>query len=90
MTALVALFEMAAERCGSTKLDARHDASLCCCVHEKVLATGPFVFLLGADVGPGFSSTPTGGIQISASGSFVATGIYHANSCLSVVVPVRI
>jgi hypothetical protein len=58
-------------------------------LHEKVLATGPFAFLLGADIGPGFSSTPAGGIQISATGSFVATAIYHANSWLSVVVPVR-
>src|SRR5436190_9398878 len=29
MAALITLFQMAAERCGSTKLDGRHDASLC-------------------------------------------------------------
>src|ERR1035441_10668517 len=58
-------------------------------IHEKILATGPFVFLLGADIGPGFSSTPAGGISVSATGSFVATGVVHINSWLSAVVPIR-
>ena len=58
-------------------------------VHERVLATGPFVFLLGADVGPGFSSEPAGGITVSATGSFVATTVYKVNNFMSVVVPIR-
>ncbi|MGA3015946.1 MAG: hypothetical protein ABSF62_02420 [Bryobacteraceae bacterium] len=57
-------------------------------VHEKILATGKFRFLLGGDIGPGFSSTASG-ISVSATGSFVATGLYRVNNWLSVVVPVR-
>jgi hypothetical protein len=58
-------------------------------VHEKILATGNFRFLLGGDVGPGFSSTATGGITVSATGSFVATFLYRINKYISIVAPVR-
>jgi hypothetical protein len=58
-------------------------------LHEKLLSTGNFTFLLGGDVGPGFSSTATTGINVSFTGSFVATTIYKVNQCLSVVAPIR-
>jgi hypothetical protein len=58
-------------------------------IHEKLLATGPWVFLLGADVGPGFSSTSTSGISLSATGSFVFTTVYKVNSFMNIVVPIR-
>jgi hypothetical protein len=57
-------------------------------VHEKLLSTGKFVFLLGGDIGPGFS-TSTSGIAVSATGSFVATCLYRVNSWMNVVVPIR-
>jgi hypothetical protein len=58
-------------------------------IHEKLISTGKFTFLLGADVGPGFSSTPAGGIAVSATGSFVATALYKVNKVFSIVAPVR-
>ena len=58
-------------------------------LHEKLLSTGKFTFLLGGDIGPGFSSTGTSGITVSATGSFVATCLYRVNSWMNVVVPIR-
>ena len=58
-------------------------------LHEKLLATGKFVFLLGADVGPGFSSSPTSGISLSATGSFVFTTVYRVKPYMSIVIPIR-
>jgi hypothetical protein len=59
-------------------------------VHEKLLATGPWVFLVGADIGPGFSQPSGGGaINVNIASSFVATTVYRARPWLSVVVPVR-
>ena len=58
-------------------------------IHEKVLSTGKFTFLLGADLGPGFSSSTGGGIAVSFTGSFVATAVYHANKYMSFVAPFR-
>ena len=42
MAALIALFQMAAERCGSTKLDGCHDASLCCGHRRAMLVSISF------------------------------------------------
>ena len=58
-------------------------------IHYKILSTGNWHFLLGADVGPGFSSTATSGISVSMTSSFVATALYRINKMFSVVVPVR-
>ena len=47
MAAPIALFEMTAERCGSTKLDGRHDASLCS-GHRRAMLV-PIVFPVMAE-----------------------------------------
>jgi len=58
-------------------------------VSEKLLCTGPFCVYVGADIGPGFSSTPAGGVSISATGSFSVITRVRLNSWLSFVTPVR-
>jgi hypothetical protein len=58
-------------------------------VHKDILDTGRFSFLLGGDVGPGFSQGQPTGISISLSTSFVATAVYQINPTFSLFVPVR-
>ena len=58
-------------------------------VHEDLLNTGRFSFLLGGDVGPGFSQAQPSGINVNLSTSFVATTLYQINPTFSLIVPVR-
>ena len=58
-------------------------------VHKDILDTGRFSFLLGGDVGPGFSQQQPTGISIDLSTSFVATALYQINPTFSLIVPVR-
>jgi hypothetical protein len=58
-------------------------------VHKDLLDTGRFAFLLGGDVGPGFSQDQPTGINISLSTSFVATVLYQINPTFSFILPVR-
>ena len=58
-------------------------------VHKDILDTGRFSFLLGGDVGPGFSQAQPTGISIDLSTSFVATALYQINPTFSVIAPVR-
>ena len=57
--------------------------------HKDLLDTGRFSFLLGGDVGPGFSQAQPTGIAVSLSGSFVATTLYQINPTFSFILPVR-
>jgi hypothetical protein len=59
------------------------------CIDEKLIATGKFRMYLGVCGGPSFASTQTGGISISATGSFKAVMTYRLNPWMSLVVPVR-
>ena len=58
-------------------------------VHKDILDTGRLSFLLGGDVGPGFSQAQPTGININLSTSFVATVMYQLNPTFSLIVPVR-
>ena len=58
-------------------------------IHKDLIDTGRFSFLLGGDVGPGFSQQQPTGISIDLSMSFVATALYQINPTFSVIVPVR-
>lgn len=57
--------------------------------HKDLLDTGHLSFLLGGDVGPGFSQAQPTGIAVSLSGSFVATTLYQINPTFSFILPVR-
>lgn len=57
--------------------------------HKSLLATGRWTFLVGGDVGPGFTQDEPSGIAVSLSSSFVATAHYQINSMFGAVVPVR-
>ena len=58
-------------------------------VHKDILDTGRFSFLLGGDVGPGFSQGQPSGIALSFSSSFVATALYQINPTFILIAPVR-
>ena len=58
-------------------------------IHKDILDTGRFSFLLGGDVGPGFSQAQPTGINVSLSTSFVATVLYQVNPTISAIAPVR-
>jgi hypothetical protein len=58
-------------------------------VHKDILDTGRFSFLLGGDVGPGFSQGQPSGIALNLSSSFVATVLYQINPTFSLIAPVR-
>ena len=57
--------------------------------HKDLFDTGRFSFLLGADVGPSFSSAQPSGINIDFSTSFIATGVYQLTPTFSLIVPLR-
>ena len=59
------------------------------CLDEKLIASGKFRLFAGVCGGPGFSSTATGGISVSATGSFKVVTMYRLNSFLNLLVPVR-
>lgn len=58
-------------------------------LHKDLLDSGRFSFLLGGDLGPGFSQGIPSGISVSLSGSFVSTIVYHASELIGIVLPVR-
>ena len=57
--------------------------------HKALFHSGRLTFLLGGDVGPGFSQAQPSGINVDFSGSFVATGLYQISRGFSMIVPVR-
>ena len=57
--------------------------------HKSVITAGRWAFLLGGDVGPGFSSAQPTGINITLSSSFIATTVYQITPRFSTIVPVR-
>ena len=57
--------------------------------HKDLLDTGRLSFLLGGDVGPGFSQAQPTGISVNLSASFVMTTLYQVNPTFSVVFPIR-
>jgi hypothetical protein len=57
--------------------------------HKDIVDTGRLSFLLGGDVGPSFSQSPSAGFNINFSSSFVATAIYQVTPVFSFIVPVR-
>ena len=58
-------------------------------VHKSLLTTGRFTFLLGADIGPSFSSAQPSGVNINFSSSFVATTVVQITPVISFVAPER-
>jgi len=58
-------------------------------LHKDVFDTGRFSFLVGGDVGPGFSQAQPTGINVSLSASFIATPIYQISPAVSFILPVR-
>lgn len=58
-------------------------------VHRSVLSSGRLTFLLGGDLGPGFSQGQPSGISVSVDGSFVVTALYRLSNAFSVIAPVR-
>jgi len=57
--------------------------------HRDLLDTSRWSFLLGGDVGPGFSQAQPSGINVSLSGSFVATAVCQVTPALSTMFAAR-
>lgn len=58
-------------------------------VHYRALTSGKATFLLGGDLGPGFSQGDPSGIKISLTSSFVATMAYQITPKFYAMVPIR-
>ena len=58
-------------------------------LHKSLLTTGRWMFLLGGDVGPSFSSAQPSGININFSSSFVFTAVLQLTPVVSIVAPER-
>lgn len=60
-------------------------------IHKQVVATGKFIGLIGADIGPTFSQ-PSGvatGINVSFSSSFIATAYFQVSRAIGIILPFR-
>jgi hypothetical protein len=58
-------------------------------MHKSLLTTGRWMFLLGGDVGPSFSSAQPSGMNVNFSSSFVVTTIVQLTPVVSFVAPER-
>lgn len=58
-------------------------------IHYRLLDTGNGTFLVGGDLGPGFSQQDPTGIKVSLTSSFVMTAVYQLTPVFSAIAPVR-